>query len=152
MTTSEPARGVCPKCGGIGTILGRCKLESGNYGEVEVECSCQIKQPARDGIDVEEAWERIIAETEGPIRWERTTTGYSLLESAVKNELARLRAELYERDAARARAEAKLAEYDTYVNSFGPGIRTAGKITMMPLLTELRSKKVRPRKVRTHTS
>ena len=95
---SEPARDVCPKCGGIGTIFGRCKLESGNYGEVEVECSCQIKQPARDGIDVEEAWERIIAETEGPIRWERTTTGYSLLESAVKNELARLRAavETYE--------------------------------------------------------
>ena len=135
---SEPARDVCPKCGGIGTILGRCKLESGNYGEVEVECSCQIKQPARDGIDVEEVPDLRLAcpcsyphmphdGCDGRPQTDRLLAEVARLRAAVETYEVAMPAIYAERDAARARAEAKLAEYDTYVNSFGPGIRTAGK-------------------------
>lgn len=41
--------------------------------------------------EADEAWERIMADSEGPIRWEKTTTGYQLLEAAVKRELTALR-------------------------------------------------------------
>ncbi len=52
--TSEPARDVCPKCGGFGAYG-----VAGFPGPTVVLCDC--KSPARDGIDVvQDHWKRIL--------------------------------------------------------------------------------------------